>query len=255
MKHYPIYRLLIGTVFSLNVLVLWSQNAPVNYLDVLDLKNGSRLTGTITGLEGDSVYAFKLVTGATLYIHSRTVKRMYQKAQGGPQLFKSYNFREKGWFGLVQLEFMDGQDVSNPLIPGFGLNMQWGYRLHRLYGISGGARYSQFNLQSVEKILAGYAEIRGYLLERQVSPFYAVAAGYGWSYVRSGNILDASGGFYWSPQIGLRLGAFRNTVATIGLGYQFQRATFNYNISQWDRRTLEKRIEFRRLTLSTGLLF
>ena len=76
MKHYPIYRLLIGTVFSLNVLVLWSQNAPVNYLDVLDLKNGSRLTGTITGLEGDSVYVFKLVTGATLYIHSRTVKRM-----------------------------------------------------------------------------------------------------------------------------------------------------------------------------------
>lgn len=255
MSVHHLYRFLICTVVCLTAVFIKAQDAAIHYLDVLDLKNGSRLTGTITRIESDSVYVFKLVTGATLYIHSRTVKRLYQKVQGGPLLLKSYNFRERGWYGLIQMDFMDGQAVNSPLIPGFGLNAQVGYRLQRLYGFSGGVRYSQFNLQSVEKVLAGYGEVRGYLLPRQVSPFYALVAGFGWTYVRSGNILNASGGFYWSPQIGLRLGAFRNTVATIGIGYQFQRAAFNYNISQWDRRTLEKRIEFRRLTLSTGLLF
>lgn len=227
------------------------------YLDVLDLNNGSRLTGTITGMQGDSVYTFRLVTGATLQIHSRIIRRMYQKAQFRPQILKPYNFKDTGWYRLIQMDILDGQPASNVANwrPGFGINLQSGYRFNRWIGLGGGIRYSQFAINSVEKVISGYAEVRGYVLEKPFSPYYALATGYGWAYTRGANILDASGGFYWAPQIGVRLGAFRQAVATMGIGYQFQRASFLYNISQWDRRTLEKNIGYRRLTFSTGILF
>ena len=129
----------------------------------------------------------------------------------------------------------------------FHLNV--GYQFNQYLSVGGGVGMDIYD----KEYFPVYADFRGYILNKKVSPYYAFQAGYGLSTdifnLNSSNI-SHSGGMMIHPSIGLRFASFRSTKFIMEAGYKFQ----------WDQRTNERRgwvdkIIYKRLSLKIGVLF
>jgi hypothetical protein len=244
-------------LFSGNV---FGQTEEKNIVDVVWLKDGSKLSGTILKWELTRGMEFKLITGAEIILTKADIARVFQdipfSAQDetdwrarvrGP---RPYNFKEEGMYHTFSgfLNF----SVSG----GAGLHYSIGHRFNRLLGVGIGTGIETHDFNNNRDILPVYAEARGFLLEKKITPYYAFKIGYGFALKDEQNFTtEAKGGIHFSPEVGVRFGA-DDVNCYVGLEYKLQNATFVTEGFNWDGQgRFTDKVSYRRVELRTGLLF
>ncbi|HJW29254.1 MAG TPA: hypothetical protein VJ508_08365, partial [Saprospiraceae bacterium] len=234
-----------------------SASSEKTYVDVVWLRDGSRLVGTITKWELARGIEFKLATGASVVIPKSDIRKVYQHISGEQDYSPvteprsreplPYSFKEKGVYNSFS-GFLNLSDIG-----GAGLAYSIGYRFNRLLGTGVGVALETNDMINNRDVIPVFAEARGFFMPEKISPYYALKLGYGIA-VKKQNSLDvnARGGFYFSPELGVRFGG-RLVNYYLGMEYKLQRATFVSDFG-WET-TATDRITYKRFELRTGLLF
>lgn len=236
-----------------------TESSVPKFVDIVELKDGSKLTGTILKWELANGMDFQLATGAVITILKDEIKRVTQEQpieihstviNNMPRGPKPYAFREEGMYHNGSLY------LTLPLYLSQGLNYAMGYRFNRLLGVGIGTGYESHETDSpffrLINFIPLYAEARGFLLAEKISPYYAVKIGYGFALQPNFGFGEATGGFQLSPEIGMRFGSGAVNFYA-GLDYKIQKAMFREEF--FGGGTSIEKITFRRLGLRTGLLF
>lgn len=228
-------------------------------IDVVLLKDGSRLSGTIVRWDLARGMEFKLATGAVVNIPKEEISRVYQDTQftpnveSDPGLYmrrdRPYAFREEGLYNTFSV-FLDFSTNG-----GAGIHYSVGHKFNKLLGVGIGTGFESHDFNYTRNIVPLYAEARGYFLSQKISPYYAFKMGYGFALTSPENgTLDAKGGFRLSPEMGIRFGG-RSVNYYMGLEYILQNATFT-NTDWWGSQgEFTDVISYRRMELRMGLVF
>lgn len=229
-----------------------SGEAPV-YAHTLYRSNGSVLKGEITEWTPDYV-TFRLLTGVTLRIDNEDIRKIVSRnipkqvhGESG-NLRPEYRLAEKGMYHVTTIAASGGPYGT------LGATHAVGYRFSRVFGIAGGAGIESFDVGSGNGIVPVFAEARGYLMKRNISPYYAVRGGYGFA-TTSGEtgVSETRGGALCSVELGYRFSASRSVNFFAGVGMHLQRAEYRYEFP-WEWSTHD-RITYRRTELRFGVMF
>ena len=231
--------------------------------DVVILKDGSRLTGTILKWELSRGMEFKLVTGTTMIISRSEIDKVHQAVDGdtaftppavtsstyhrGPREPLPYAFKEKGLYHTFSCFF----NISDP--GGVGLSYSIGHRLNRMLGLGGGFGIETNDFFNNRDQIPLFVEARGFLKAEKITPYYAMKLGYAFPMTSDfTNNISAKGGIYVSPELGIRFGA-RTVTCYAGIEYKLMKASYTDFI--WDGGTATDEITYRRLEVRTGIAF
>jgi len=185
---------------------------------------------------------------------------------------KPYNFQEKGLYFESNAQLMLGSsaffslpengDRMNKIDPGIGAQLIGGYQINRFIGVGAGVGLDYYYLNSGETLLPVFADVRGYLLKRNVSPMYKLQAGYGFAFKdEDRNMVDAEGGLMWYPALGVRFGAAKSANFMLDFGVKVQKADYIFNASNfqtwWNIREVRVKndMTYRRFVVRTAILF
>jgi hypothetical protein len=260
MKNSPlrIMPMILVIIFSIMMGEIKGQDAAtsVPLIDVVWLKDGSRLSGTIIKWELNRGMEFKLLTGATMVIPRPEIRRVFQQIRLGSEESivsppdrspRPYSFKEEGLYhtfsGFLNTSFAGGA----------GMHYSIGHRFNRLLGAGIGFGYESNDLDLNRNFIPLYAEARGFLLARRITPYYAVKAGYGFA-VQNDNVTGEThkGGFHFAPEAGVRFGG-QDVNFYAGAQYKIQSATYT---SQWGEDfSFTDKITYRRLEMRLGIVF
>lgn len=254
-RHVPILFFLLVADF-----ILAQDSIPNNTIvDIVWLKDGSKLSGTIQRWDLARGMELKLVTGAVVNIPKEEITRVYQDTQfkpnteSDPGLYvhreRPYAFREEGLYNTLSV-FLDFSDNG-----GAGIHYSMGHKFNRMLGVGIGTGYESHDFNYTRNIVPLYAEARGYFLPQKITPYYALKMGYGFALTSPENgTLDAKGGFRFSPEMGVRFGG-RAVSYYMGLEYILQNATFTNNDWWGSQGVFTDVISYRRVDLRMGLVF
>ncbi len=257
MKSFYTCTIFILAFFASHTLI--SQASQKQVVDVVWLKDGSRLTGTIIKWEYERGLEFQLSTGAVVVIPKKDIHKVLQDTQmpddhglsrrDEPREPRPYAFKEKGWYqnssGFINVSYSGGAGIHHAM----------GYRFNRLLGVGLGTGIESHDFSSIRNIVPVYAEARGFLIPQKISPYYALKIGYGIA-LKDGSrgTTRAVGGFHFSPEFGVRFGG-GDVSYYLGVEYKIQNATFTTDGFDFGGVKFTDKISYRRVELRTGLLF
>jgi hypothetical protein len=179
--------------------------------------------------------------------------REFRLGSSGPARSRQYGFRESGWFGDFSLATYHGGSIEDPDLGG-GLQGVFGMRFNRWLETGIGLGYDRYSIPEVYRVVPVFVRVRGYFLKKRFSPFYQMAAGYGWSLKsEKENLIEGGGGYLLHPSVGIRFGGGSGANAYLDLGYRFQQADYTRQ-EPWDA-TTRLRYLFKRLTFRLGVVF
>lgn len=228
-------------------------------VDVVWLKDGSKLSGYILKWELARGMEFKLITGAEVILPKEQITRVYQDLPFASQLQteqspyirkdRSYRFREEGIYNTFSC-FLNFSSFG-----GAGVHYTIGYRFSRMLGVGIGIGIESNDFNNSRGIVPLYAEARGFFVPKKISPYYAFKIGYGFAKQDEfSGVIDAKGGFMVSPELGVRFGG-RAVNYYMGFQYKIQNATYTNTIG-WDGQgTFTDVVSYRRVDFRAGLLF
>lgn len=236
--------------------------SPDSIVDVVRLRDGSRLVGKIERWEFDRGISIRLVTGAWVSVPKREIRSVEQQTTLGQQLAaparrgpisrepKPYAFKEEGFYQAIT-------GFINPAATGgLGHNYIAGYRFNRLLGVGIGTGIETHDILSTRMLIPLFAEVRGFVLPKKISPYYAFKLGYAFALNDGSFGLErARGGISIGPEVGVRFGA-RRVNFFLGAEFKYQRASWTYTDWGWDGQgTFTEDMRYRRLNLRAGIVF
>ncbi len=254
------YALVLFILISANLLNAQDSVSTQLVVDVVWLKDGSKLSGTILKWELARGMEFKLITGAELLIPKEEIAKVYQDLPFSspyqenfphyPKGERPFAFREEGVYNTFSV-FLNFSENG-----GAGIHYSIGYRFSRMLGVGIGTGIEAHDFFNTRSIVPLYAEARGFFLPEKISPYYALKIGYGFALKDElGGTVEAKGGFHFSPELGVRFGG-RSVNYYLGLEYKLQNASFTTNWSPWGGQgEFTDVVSYRRIELRTGLLF
>lgn len=227
--------------------------------DVLYLKDGTVLKGKLLHyIQGDKI-VFELSTGDRVEYPQKKIRRFVQggtlpeKAQAKPP--KSYNFQETGLFFNLLPGMTFGRSSNSDNAVSLNLLGSAGYQLNRWIGVGGGIAVDAYVPHRGEIVYPVFAEARGYFSPTRYSGFYVLRTGYGIVFAEEDNgVMDASGGFFLNPAIGLRWGGASSVNFVSEFGFQYQRAGYERSFGWNGERDVIKK-GYKRLNIRLGILF
>lgn len=221
-----------------------------SYLTIVKLKDGSVLEGKLTEFK-DGEFIKMNIGDNLITIKYESIKSIKHK---NLDFARSYNFEEKGFYHHSSLGLMPGFLSARNLVLGLEMNHTSGYQFNRWIGAGLNLGINNFNPVSREIFYSLAGEARGYLLAKNISPYYVVKAGYG--FINKGsNFIEASGGYFLNPGAGIRFGGSKTANFTAEIGLVFQKAYLKQESGWWDRSILEKRVRYQRFCMKIGMLF
>lgn len=223
--------------------------------DLIYLKDGSTLRGEITEQNPDESVKIRIAGGTITEIKMSAVKRI--KSDEGKYIFNEdgSNFKQKGFYNGFNVQAMIGQssgnDNSENLVLGLGVQYSLGYQINKYAAVGGGV-----GMQLYDKVFAdAFVQMRGFLPMGKVSPTIAMDAGYGVPVVLSS--LDtnnqSNGGWSLRPSIGLRIATRNRADILLDAGYQLQHFENKTNWG-WGSETAYN-VWYRRLSFRIGWVF
>ncbi len=233
-------------------------------LDYLYLEDGSLLKGKVIEYNRGEKIIFEMSNGEQVEFLDEQISKVVQGVTGPvierdksgevKRSPKPYEFEERGWYNVTYFTSYGGK-TSEEVFIGIGLLNVTGYQFKRMFGVGLGTGIDIYSLEGGETIYPLFAEARGYFLKKNVSPYYAVSAGYGFAFKdKNQELAKARGGFLFHPCIGLRLGGVQSTNMVVDFGYKFQKAYFERRfVSNGDIE--ERDILYKRFTIRFGLIF
>lgn len=248
--------------FLLFATASWGQadsttSAPL--VDVVWLRDGSRLVGSITRWELDHGLELKLASGTLITIPKKDISQVFQQVQPGTEnelipmkVKKPYAFKERGLYHQLSMFFHGSENYG-----GSGLQYALGYRFNRMFSLGAGFGYETNEIGNGRNLTPIFAEVRGFLKAEKVTPYYGFKIGHS---IADNADTDSDfffpeigkGGIYISPEIGVRVGA-QKVSFFFGVEYKYQEASFT---ADWgpDYKVTDN-IIYKRIALRTGILF
>lgn len=236
----------------------------VETIDVVYLKDGSILRGTMLEYQRGDFLRFRMSSGE-MRINDSEVERIVQepkdplvsmvaKREKKP---KVYAFREKGFYSTVVFALLPGGGEYRSEL-GLSLQAAFGHQINRQLGIGAGVSLDGYaNEDGGDTFIPIFAEARGYLWKKKNTPYWNVGAGYGFPLrTQSANqeIRRFEGGYMFHPAIGYRLGADKTINLTFDLGYKFQKAITEREFF-FSGEIITRDVVYRRLCLRMSVIF
>lgn len=233
------------------------ETAPtVPLIDVVWLKDGSRLSGSILRWDLDRGLELKLASGAVMSIPKKDIRHVFQQVQQGTEdslvpiatlhRDQPYAFKEHGLYHTASAFF----HVSE--FGGIGVQYSIGHRFNHRFGVGMGIGYESNEINAGRNLMPIFGELRGYLLQKKFSPYYALKVGHSIAFDNEEEFQETGkGGVYFAPEIGMRFGSSKINFY-LGAEYKYQQAT--YEVSWLDYSYADK-ITYKRLEVRTGIVF
>lgn len=242
------------TLILFLLIIGFSANAQT-YQKVVFLKNGNILKGQIFE-EDETTLKVEIIGGSVFVVKKSDIIKMGEEKV--PKQFrgkKDFVIKTKGYYHTFNVGFLSGLNQWEELILGTSLQYTFGYQYNRWLGIGVGVGLDNYFFYENENIYPIYLEARGYLSKKPFSPYYSVQAGYGIAAVLEDNflgMLDAKGGLYFHPKIGLRFPSRSNVAFTFEVGFNLQNTVYSFD--NW-RGRYEDDLSFQRTSVRFGVLF
>ena len=248
--------LIICFLFTLSV--ARSQDNTESCQDVIHLKGGSVFRGKILEYTEGGEVVFTSWSGARMQFSSSNIKRIVQKCKEDKAAFvpiwkQPYAFNETGWYSTARIYALPGASGL-----GLGLQFSSGLKLNRLLSMGLGFGMENFNPgNNSPTTFPLFAVLRGYFMENNVSPFYSVGMGYGFSKETAGNVDEWpnvsswKGGWMAQGGLGYRIGNH----FTCQIGIRFQHRTRSWESLAWGNLNGKDNILHKRFDVGLGILF
>jgi hypothetical protein len=220
------------------------------YITKVKLNDGSVLEGQMTEYV-DGEYIKMNIGESQITIKQSSIRSITHKNLSN---IRQYTFREIGYYHHSSIGLMPGFISSGNAVLGATLDHSSGYLFNRFAGAGLNLGIMNYDLVSGEAIYSLAAEFRGYLLNQYFSPYYLVRSGYGFNF-KGERFLDAEGGLFLNPAIGMRLTGKQSVNVTVEIGISFQNAYYQYETQWWDQSIIEKDVRYQRFTMKLGVLF
>ncbi|MCC6817691.1 MAG: hypothetical protein IT245_02195 [Bacteroidia bacterium] len=213
----------------------FSQN---NYIEVIYLKNGSKIKGMITEFVPNVSYTITTIDGSIFVCSINDILKITKEPVVNPVVNQTkpndsastdillpaleYNQEEtfeKSYRGIVELGYglksgKYGLDVTN-------FNFINGYQFTQNIFAGIGTGFKYFN-ESETPIIPLFADFKYTFMQKNISPIFGFSAGF------SFNPQDGfkGEGFLFNPSLGVQIQGKGNTRFNIGLNYQTQQLNF-----------------------------
>ena len=259
MKH----AILLGCMWLLSACCLHAQDttpaSDPQLIDVVWLKDGSRLSGSILTWEYDRGLELKLASGTIMTIPKKDISHVFQQVQRGTEdslkplhkvrIEKPYAFKEHGLYHTVSLSF------HTSAYGGTGLQYSIGHRFNNRLGVGAGIGYETNDVNTGRNFIPVFAEFRGFLKQTKSTPYYGFKMGYGFAVQNNDEFNfspeEGKGGIYVNPEIGYRFGANKVNIY-VGGEYKLQKASYT---GGWTDYSYTDHITYRRFQLRCGIVF
>lgn len=206
-------------LFALITTVSFGQS---NYQDVVYLKNGSIIRGTI--IEQVPNKSIKIETAdRSVFVYQmdeieKLTKEVIQGKSGGSL---SNSGLQSGYKGIVELGYQIG--TGDYGMDRLKLNIINGYQINPYFslGFGTGLRY-YFDADAA--LIPLFADFRANFMDNKISPYLSLGVGYSF---------DATNGFegvgfLLNPTVGVSFKVSDKSAMNVGLGYEMQKMDFYY---------------------------
>lgn len=206
-------------LFALITTVSFGQS---NYQDVVYLKNGSIIKGTI--IEQVPNKSIKIETAdRSVFAYQmdeieKLTKEVIQGKSGGSL---SNSGLQSGYKGIVELGYQIG--TGDYGMDRLKLNIINGYQINPYFslGFGTGLRY-YFDAEAA--LIPVFADFRANFMNNKISPYLSLGVGYSFDATN-----DFEGvGFLLNPTVGVSFKVSDKSAMNVGLGYEMQKIDFYY---------------------------
>lgn len=206
-------------LFALITTVSFGQS---NYQDVVYLKNGSIIKGTI--IEQVPNKSIKIETAdRSVFVYQmdeieKLTKEVIQGKSGGSL---SNSGLQSGYKGIVELGYQIG--TGDYGMDRLKLNIINGYQINPYFslGFGTGLRY-YFDAEAA--LIPVFADFRANFMNNKISPYLSLGVGYSFDATN-----DFEGvGFLLNPTVGVSFKVSDKSAMNVGLGYEMQKMKFFY---------------------------
>lgn len=217
-------------------------------IDVVRTIHGSVWKGTILTWDTAGVVEFQSLSGIKRTFQEEQIRSVKQKILNKSRNERPYNFPDEGVYNVLDAGISAGDDIY------LGLTYAVGHRFSRWLSVGGGAGYESFQVGEKRTIIPLFTEVRGFLREAHVSPYYAMRLGYGIALKDDqSDLTKARGGIMINPQMGVRFSGNENLNLFAGFGIHIQKAEYIIDWGGGER--VVDRYWYRRAEIKFGMMF
>lgn len=213
--------------------------------DVVYLKNGSIIRGIVIEqipnkslkikTSDGSVFVYDIVDiekitkeepvvnyGNNVYYNNNEYNRSYYTNNGNSQTHRYSDFSRTGYRGFVDIGYALGVGDYGDGV--FAVSTSHGYQFNPYIFVGAGIGVD-YHLDYETVFLPIFADIRGYFIDGNITPFVGIKIGY--------SPVDGYG-LYFNPSVGASFGISRKCALNVSIGYNLQRAEiYNYYYSPY----------------------
>lgn len=186
-----------------------------NDQDVVYLKNGGIIRGVITE-QGDQSLKIETI-GRNVFVYQLNEIEKLSKEPWQDERTGSVNSPDiNGPHRIAEVGYQMG--VGDYAMDRWKMNFIYGYQFNSTFsiGLGTGLRYY---FEEETALIPVFTDIRTTLMDRKVSPYLSLAAGYSFDLTN-----DPDGaGFLFNPALGVRFMASETVAVHVGLGYEMQK--------------------------------
>lgn len=252
--------LLLIVVLFFSSQIFAQKNEQFKRTDVVYLRNGSIFRGIIKSYEVKGELKLEIEKGQVIVFDARNVKKVVQEPHIDEQVIvdkepsKQYAFREEGLYYATSIGYIGGNDLWGNYTDAFNLHFLSGFQFNRWVGAGLGVGVDFYNV-NLGTVIPVYAEGRGYFKAKNFSPFYQVAAGWGFPIINEDSFYsEKKGGYYLAPALGLRFGGSNEANLFTTIGLQWQQATYTQDFGDGISNNKDT-YTYRRFNFKVGVLF
>lgn len=237
----------IGFFFCCLINVTLSLHAQQSeeYKDIIYLKNGSKLYCKLLDYKpGDSI-TFALKGMSPMKLGDNMIKKV--KMNGFEGYSDVYRIKENKWYLRTQFSMLYNKKHN-----GLSLTQSVGYQFKHWFSAGVGAGIDNYYTNRGNNMFPLFVEVRSYLFQKNVSPFFACRTGYNFIKPNADyNQTSAVGAFFINPVFGYRLGAGSPTF-DLFCGIKIQKAEYHVR-DFWSSSIVN--YDFRRYDIGLAMTF
>ncbi len=218
------------------------------------LKDGSIISGALQSWTYQEEVNI-ITQGVTLKFPNDKVRRVVE-VDNFSKVKEPIIHQDKGIYYTAKAQILSGNEgnrAHNRI--GYGLTASAGYQWNQYLGAGIGTGYRQLIWDTGEKMIPIFAEVKGFLSNKAVRPFYNMEIGYSFGLTDEElSLIKSKGGLLLYPSFGISFGR-QKMKYSFDIGYLFQDAELTYGSNFDDRVRTVQDIKYQRLTLRFGMSF
>jgi hypothetical protein len=244
-----LFILLLVFIFNTNVIAQAKTKKASKwyYETTVELNNGSILKGKLLLMDEEVVKIE--VLGGSIFVYPRSeVKEVKTSEVKTFSATRNYEYGREGWYYGV-LGNINGAAEDG----GGGISALGGFQYNNYLAAGLGVSFNQMSVNNGVQTIPVFLDFRGNMSENPTTLFYSMGIGY--SFARANtefDIIEAKGGLFMHPALGIRFDRFSGSSFLLDVGYQFQ--SVEITSQRWNGINIDD-VQYRRLTLRLGWIF